>query len=158
MKQNVIYTPKQILEMFPDKDDLLYYLKMKFKNPSIELHIDKNERVIGFIVADIDGQIFTTFSTPGRVERHNDNDNQLNTALRTTLISQLSDKLSKVEKALFYFKIGFISALLMASLFFFQNHKNRPEEPKSAFKLYQDSIEEADTTIYWTEKDTIINK
>lgn len=148
------YKPTQVLDMFPDKDDLLYYLRMKFKNPSIELHVDKNNKVIGFICVDINGIIFTTFNTPGKIEFHNDNDNSVQSALKDTLLSQLSSKLSAAEKSVFYLKVAFFAALFFAILFFFQNEKNRDPD-MTKFHQYQDSLNDADTTIYWTEKDTV---
>lgn len=161
MKQNILYTPKQVLEMFPDKDDLLYYLKMKFESPSIQLHVDNHEKVVAFIVTDIEGNIFTTFSTPGRIEMLNENNHNelMNTNKEQILvhvktIGELHHKISEKSEVNNYLKIGFVVMSCIAILFFCQNHKNRPEEPNQ-FKLYQDSIEQADTTIYWTEKDTI---
>lgn len=141
MTQKTIYTPKQVLDIFPDKDDLLYYLKMKFKNPSIELHVDANNKVIGFIAVDGDGNIFTTFNTPGKKEVYNENKTTETLELCKREWMSESKALLNERETSAYLKAGLVITSALAILFFLQNHFNRKTEPNPTIDTcYHDTI------------------
>lgn len=130
MKSEELLHPKYILDLYTDKDDLLFYLNTKFKSPSIELYVNAAGKIEGFLCVSFNGEIYTTLKKPASVEYHNempkeiDEQNLLLTA-RTGLYRITRDQLKNTERELFFLKVGFLASALFAAWMMVQHHQQR---------------------------------
>ena len=150
MKSEPLLDPNHILGLYPDKDDLLFYLKTKFESPSIELYINGHGKIEGFTCASLDGYIYSTLNKPAAVAKYNYSPNAISEhndllQARTELYRITKEELSNSEKSNFFLKVAAGALLLAATSFFMSNHEARKTIEKlqtqlSTPKLIQDTI------------------
>lgn len=131
MKTEELLDPNYILSTYPDKDDLLFYLKSKFESPSIELYINGHGVIEGFTCASLDGVIYSTLRVPATIVKYNyspesilDHNNLLQA--RTELVRITREELADSEKVNFFLKVA-VGALLGFSAWLFIQHHNSIE-------------------------------
>lgn len=142
MKTETLFDPNYILATYPDKDDLLFYLKSKFESPSIELYVNGHGVIEGFTCVSIDGKIYSTLKKPATVITYNysthkiEEYNQLLQA-RTELVRITRDELKNAERALFFLKVGFFTSVLFAAWLFIQHHNQKITIDKLKTELHE---------------------
>lgn len=124
MKTESVLPPNYILDTYKSKDDLLFYLRMKFKNPTIEIYINGFGDITGFTCVSSSGEIYSSLTKPtGKIEVYNGiEENNKSSKLFT---DNLQSKLYDSEKVNFYLKVAIVTIIMGACCLFYNYNKQK---------------------------------